>query len=65
MVLAESFRCLHYFTLIVVHRYDGLEGLVSPDAATLAVSFSDGRIQLLQHEADEAPCAIETNLEII
>lgn len=42
--------------------YNGLEGLVDPNAPTLAIAFDNGRVQLMTSETDEKPILIDTGL---
>jgi WD repeat-containing protein 35 len=42
--------------------YNMVEGLVDPQAPTLAVGFDNGRVQLMTNESDEKPILIDTGL---
>jgi len=48
----------------LVHWYDKLEGSVDVNAPTLAVAFSNGRVNMLRNETDTQPVLIDTGLTI-
>eukprot|EP01116_Phalansterium_solitarium_P021577 TRINITY_DN6773_c0_g1_i3.p1 TRINITY_DN6773_c0_g1~~TRINITY_DN6773_c0_g1_i3.p1 ORF type:complete len:1019 (-),score=496.25 TRINITY_DN6773_c0_g1_i3:92-3148(-) len=50
--------------IVGIDWYDGSQGYVDPNAPSLAVAFSNGRIQLMRNEVDEKALIIETGLRI-
>jgi hypothetical protein len=42
-----------------------VEGLVDPNAPTLAIGFDTGRVQLMTSEVDESPVLIDTGLRTL
>jgi WD repeat-containing protein 35 len=47
---------------IGIDWYDGREGYIEPDCPTLAIGFSNGLVQIMRSEEDEAPVLIDTGL---
>ena len=51
-------------TIIAVHWYNGLEGRVDPYAPSLAVAYSNGRVQVSRSASDAKPILIDTRMEL-
>jgi len=49
-------------SLVGIDWYDGSEGLQDTNQPTLAIGLQNGRLQLMRHEADDAPVLIDTGL---
>eukprot|EP00753_Platysulcus_tardus_P015766 PLAT5272.2.p1 GENE.PLAT5272.2~~PLAT5272.2.p1 ORF type:complete len:1194 (+),score=710.47 PLAT5272.2:43-3624(+) len=51
-------------SIVGLHWYDGSEGYVDSDAPSLAVAFSNGRVQITRRERDDRPVLIDTGMEL-
>jgi hypothetical protein len=53
-----SIQCLSNVSqmakVVTLHWYNGKNGHVHPDAPTLAVCYSNGRMQIMKNESDDS-----------
>lgn len=57
--------CLSHQTQVAeIHWYDGTQGSEDPNAASLAIGFENGRVQLMRSVFDDAPIIIDATMRL-